>query len=137
MKPCSRCFEEKSLSEFDKNPKHSSGYKSQCKVCSAKDFKAWRESNLEKQRRRERVKHYVRKYALSFEEAEELVETNRLGICEICKEPSQIVIDHCHQSGIVRGRICSACNSMLGYSKDNIGTLKSAIKYLESFYGES
>lgn len=48
---------------------------------------------------------------------------------ESLKEP---VIDHCHATGNVRGLLCMACNSMLGYAKDNIQTLSSAIQYLKT-----
>jgi hypothetical protein len=41
------------------------------------------------------------------------------------------VVDHCHTSGKTRGILCGKCNLMLGKAEDNIGYLKSAIKYLE------
>ena len=40
-------------------------------------------------------------------------------------------LDHNHQTGKFRGWICQHCNNGLGGFRDNINTLKNAIKYLE------
>lgn len=64
------------------------------------------------------------------------------GVCKICGRPEfmrhgssgkvkDLAIDHCHQTNVIRGLLCSACNTSLGLLKDNVETLKSAIKYLE------
>jgi Recombination endonuclease VII len=42
-------------------------------------------------------------------------------------------VDHCHKTGKFRAILCGTCNVGLGQFKDNISTLKSAIKYLEKF----
>jgi hypothetical protein len=39
-------------------------------------------------------------------------------------------IDHCHETGKVRGVLCPPCNLMLGYARDNVDTLRRAIDYL-------
>jgi len=56
------------------------------------------------------------------------------GACAICKrEPGKkpLSVDHEHGSGILRGLLCSNCNSVLGHAKDNLETLYSAIHYLK------
>lgn len=135
-KNCSRCTVIKPIAEFSKDRQHSSGYKSACKVCARGDFVKWRTENLEYARRADRVGHYMRSYRLTQEQAEQLVE-NRVGPCAICTEVKPLVVDHCHTTGDVRGLVCSACNSVLGYAKDNTKTLLSAIAYLEDFYNGS
>ncbi|ADR32381.1 VR7ORF006c hypothetical protein [Escherichia phage vB_EcoM_VR7] len=54
--------------------------------------------------------------------------------CEICGIKFDSVIrknvDHCHKGGHVRGILCRQCNTGLGMFKDNIASLKNAIKYL-------
>lgn len=133
FKSCSRCKESKPLSLFSKDKYHSSGYKSACKLCATKDFISWRNKNLERVRKSDRAKHYTRKYGFSSEEAEKFV-SNRNGTCLICGNLALLVVDHCHKTNKIRGKICSSCNSLLGYSKDNISTLEKAIKYLKDFY---
>ncbi len=132
-KECSRCKEVKPLLKFSKDKQHWSGHKSACKICASKDFSNWRLKNLEKIRRDDRKRHYIRTYDLAPELAEQLVQ-NRTGECCICGHISLLVVDHCHTTGQVRGLICAACNSVLGYSRDNIKTLENTIKYLKDFY---
>ena len=42
-------------------------------------------------------------------------------------------IDHCHTTGEVRALLCSTCNSMLGFAKDNPALLRAGALYLEIF----
>jgi len=56
--------------------------------------------------------------------------------CAICgadSDPCQrmLAIDHCHDTNIIRGLLCSVCNQALGYFRDSIPTIQSAIVYLE------
>jgi hypothetical protein len=43
----------------------------------------------------------------------------------------RLAIDHDHNTGQIRGLLCSACNIALGGFKDNIDSLKRAILYLD------
>jgi hypothetical protein len=56
------------------------------------------------------------------------------GTCAICKKPDLkrlLCVDHCHTTGRVRGLLCYKCNLAIGHLKDNTGSLKSAIEYLQ------
>lgn len=133
-KVCGICKKAKELELFSKSKDHPTGRKFECRACASKRHKAWRKKNHEAVKLKDRVTHYIRKYGIPLEEAELLVK-DRTGICEICNEQHKLVVDHCHASEKVRGRICSACNSVLGYAKENKETLLSAMAYLEK-YGE-
>jgi len=55
--------------------------------------------------------------------------------CGICGRPPGAgarshSIDHCHETGVVRGVLCRDCNTGLGNFKDDIGNLQCAILYL-------
>lgn len=59
-------------------------------------------------------------------------------VCAICGEAPGVpgddglVVDHCHDSGAVRGLLCPHCNHMLGHARDNQTTLSRAIDYLQA-----
>lgn len=72
-----------------------------------------------------------RKYKISLSEYNCMVEMQG-GQCGICKEKKKLYVDHCHETGKVRGLLCQLCNSGLGLMKDNIATLKNAIIYLNN-----
>ena len=44
----------------------------------------------------------------------------------------KLVVDHCHETGVVRGLLCHNCNRALGLFKDSLTTIKNAYQYLES-----
>jgi len=54
------------------------------------------------------------------------------GKCAICKKPmKRICLDHSHKSYKIRGLLCNACNSGLGYFQDSPKLLMSAARYLK------
>ena len=59
-KACSKCKEEKLLSEFHKSPKHKYGVRSICKVCINSQNIAYRNSHLDEER--ERKKKYIKSH---------------------------------------------------------------------------
>jgi len=56
--------------------------------------------------------------------------------CAICKKHKSnfsrmLSVDHCHNTGKIRGLLCAHCNHGLGKFKDNIKILECAINYLK------
>lgn len=56
--------------------------------------------------------------------------------CLVCKstEPDGKMpwhVDHCHESGNIRGILCRHCNCALGMAKDNAYTLRALAEYLD------
>lgn len=39
-------------------------------------------------------------------------------------------VDHCHDTGRVRGMLCHGCNTALGKLGDNVAGLRRALEYL-------
>ena len=84
--------------------------------------KAWYERN--------KLRRISQRYGISEEELNSMLKTQN-NICLICsREMVQLVVDHDHQTGAVRGLLCYACNTALGLFQDNSEILKSAIAYL-------
>jgi hypothetical protein len=58
--------------------------------------------------------------------------------CKICGIPEEkaprgrLAVDHCHETGQLRGLLCNNCNVGLGQFKDNPNLLTAAIEYLQS-----
>lgn len=74
------------------------------------------------------------KYGLTLEQYNDLFNKQN-GCCAICGVHQKelklpLCVDHCHNTNNIRGLLCSKCNSGLGFFKDNVLFLKSAIKYL-------
>jgi hypothetical protein len=63
------------------------------------------------------------------------------GGCAICgstdtKGPGQFfAVDHCHETGAVRGLLCLCCNTALGQLGDDVDLLRRAIDYLNRTRG--
>lgn len=61
--------------------------------------------------------------------------------CAMCEKTAAhddikvLHVDHCHDSGKVRGLLCYNCNCLLGQARDRIDILKNAIAYLEKANG--
>ena len=75
----------------------------------------------------------LRKYGLTVATYEALA-TSQNGSCAICKSGcvtgKRLAVDHCHESGRVRGLLCFACNTSLGKLKDSPAVLATALRYL-------
>jgi len=143
LKQCRSCGVEKPLSEFNKDKNRKDGHYPYCKACTAirrskkRYYKKWRETNPEK------VKEYrrtglLRRYGLTEEDYNELLEQQNYA-CAICKSTDpkdrwdRFHVDHCHETNIVRGLLCTQCNTGLGKFYDNTETLSEAIRYLNAF----
>jgi hypothetical protein len=74
-----------------------------------------------------------KKYGITVKQRDALL-SEQGGVCAICTTDAPgntgWYVDHCHNSGAVRGVLCHHCNSLLGYARDNPQTLSKAIQYL-------
>ena len=91
-----------------------------------------------------RERHLQKRYRLSNEDYEALLFSQNGG-CAICKtdscythpksgKPVSLSVDHCHDTGTIRGILCKDCNIGLANFKDEPYLLVRAIKYLSKNY---
>lgn len=78
-------------------------------------------------------------YGITLEQYDAMVAAQK-GLCGICGKPElrgdhRLAVDHCHESGNVRGLLCRACNQALGTFGDTIAGLKLVMAYLEKAGG--
>lgn len=138
------CGEEKLQGDFRKNPKRKSGYTAECKQCLNAQATKWRKNNQEAAHAMDRIKYqkykelnrssgFKRHYGITIEEYDLMLE-DQSGGCAICHGQSsdgrRLSVDHCHESGQVRGLLCNQCNYGLGQFRDRPDLLESAARYL-------
>ena len=97
--------------------------------------KQYRENNRRVLSDRERQ----RRFGITPEGYSELLKSQN-GTCAICKQPETatrlgkvkaLAVDHCHQSGAIRGLLCADCNTGIGKLRENTSIFLSAIRYLD------
>jgi len=78
----------------------------------------------------EYLRNKVRPYGITVFEYLFMRE-NQQSACLICGiHDTNLVIDHCHSTGKVRGLLCGRCNKGLGWMNDDVRILSAAIDYL-------
>ena len=126
-KPCSKCGATKQLSEFHASSKASDGKSSWCKTRANGMARAARKRLYSKESKRKW--QLKTRYNLTPEQVNELLE-NQGGKCAICDYGLiKHHIDHCHNTGSVRGILCHQCNIRLG-GWDDISWRDRAMAYL-------
>lgn len=99
--------------------------------------KARRLTNPEDFRRWQRDSYVRTKYGIETADYELLL-AQQGGRCAICgtdnpgKNKKFWSIDHDHETGQVRGLLCSSCNRGIGLLGDNVERLEAALSYLRS-----
>jgi hypothetical protein len=139
VKRCARCREVKPLEEFHRQTKASDGRQSWCKPCAARGSREdYAKHKASPQRLAfKRNKEYRRLYGITLADYDEMFAAQD-GVCATCGSPDPGVkhdhlhVDHCHETGRVRGLLCRRCNSVIGYVHDNPDTLRRMADYLEA-----
>jgi hypothetical protein len=84
--------------------------------------RAWAKANPEKVRRASRNRHYQVKYGISLNDYESMLASQDHG-CGACGGETLpgfvLAVDHCHETGRVRGLLCDACNRAVGLLGDS------------------
>ncbi|WP_437104985.1 endonuclease VII domain-containing protein [Streptomyces sp. enrichment culture] len=53
------------------------------------------------------------------------------GVCCVCLSAVPAHVDHCHETGRVRGVLCFSCNAALGQFKNQPDVMRRAAAYVE------
>jgi hypothetical protein len=86
-----------------------------------------------------RDKHLMYEYGMTPDIFEALVEKqdNRCATCGKHGHETQrkrLFVDHCHDTGKIRGLLCQQCNTALGMVDDSIEKLSALISYLREHH---
>lgn len=119
-------------------------WRSRCKECEATDSRL-RAVNAHRDRSKERLstpylglRSYAKKLGISWAEVVERYPADNR--CEVCRRTPEeanpggrfvrLSLDHCHQTGRLRGFLCGPCNTGLGHLGDTTERLRGALAYL-------
>lgn len=104
------------------------------RTCHYNRVKEWGSTNPEARKRiydRSRLKTT---YGLSKEEADWVLDYD--GACFLCggysSDGKRLHVDHCHETGKVRGLLCNHCNRGVGCFRDQPDLMRMAADYLQS-----
>ena len=80
-------------------------------------------------------------YGITYEQFDAMLESQN-GLCRICGiemvvwegkgRPDCACVDHCHETGVIRGLLCGSCNRAIGLFNDDPELLIKASQYLSS-----
>jgi hypothetical protein len=137
-KTCVMCKSEKDRSQFNRDNSLSDGLGSYCRDCAKIKWAEHRAraklGNLERFKRSQRGRTLKYRQGIGNDQYD-LMFKECGGLCQICGETEKVrkylVVDHCHETGKIRGLLCHPCNVSLGLMKDNTNTMRRAIEYLE------
>lgn len=160
-KKCSRCKKVKTLQFFSFKNSKKRTHKNTCKACdslynslSSKEklkhyYEANRDEMLQKKRiytaaikEKKRIYDILKKYNLTLEKYRNFLRAQNskcLGCGAVDGQINygrgrHLVVDHCHESGEVRGLLCSRCNLILGMAKENPQVLMRLRDYYINYY---
>lgn len=102
----------------------------------------YRQANIDRVRQWDRARRpavraakLLRSYGITVEQYEKLADMQG-GVCAICRRKDDqghlLAVDHCHDSGAVRGLLCHKCNVALGLFRDDPAALTAAAEYLRN-----
>ena len=152
-KHCGGCNTDKPLDDFHKNSSRKDGRSTQCKVCINTRNKVWYTKNKERHNalgkanynangEKYRDRNYRKKYGITLEQYNQILE-NQNGLCALCNQPEtamhrksggklrELAVDHCHETGKIRGLLCTKCNVMISNLGDTIERAEKLVKYMK------
>lgn len=130
-KLCRACLQELPLDSFYKSTSRTrDGFRHECKACWNKESMEYHRTNREEILEKRKEYHYQKSYGISRDEFLSMVEEQG-GKCPVCSR-EDLVLDHCHDTGRVRGVLCNKCNQAIGNMLDNPALIRSLADWLET-----
>ena len=134
---CTVCNEFKTLDAFAIRKTHRIGKPvSVCTPCKVEKNRRRRQENPDHVADIERRSKFKRQYGITLDDYNNMLDKQGGG-CGICgsetagNRTKYFAVDHCHETGKVRGLLCTKCNRGLGLFNDNPKHLLNAVNYLK------
>ncbi len=137
-KLCSGCGVRKPVTQFTTDRANVDGRSHRCRDCARAAHRTWRSINSVELRKRYSRLHRLRKFGMTADDFVGLLSAQDYK-CPVCSSElllglgkgKNACVDHDHESGKVRGILCSSCNRAIGLLKDEILLLRKAVSYLQ------
>jgi len=147
LRVCTKCKEEKPLEMYPKSKMHKDGRRRHCRVCvNAANKERYKNPEIRERMKQSTVSwhrknpdawkqaYLLRTYNITLSEYEELL-AKQGGVCALCRTSETIsrgtlAVDHCHETGKIRGLLCFKCNTGIGALGDSVEGLERALSYL-------
>ena len=129
---CPRCETVKPRGDFARTASRADGLAVWCRRCNADAQRERVRRDPVAHARRRQTSDRKSRYGVSSAEFDRMLHEQG-GVCAVCRRPSTktLHVDHCHDTGVVRGLLCDLCNRGLGYFRDESQMLRAAADYLE------
>ncbi len=93
---------------------------------------AWRAAWHQRHKDWSHVRNTLSRYSLTLDQYHALFERADFA-CQICGTDDQrLGIDHCHETGRVRGVLCNSCNAAVGHLRQDPARVKATLAYVET-----
>lgn len=95
----------------------------------------WRQKNPDVDHEYQRRSRYKQKYGITTEHYDALLALQN-GKCALCdngpetERYKRLNVDHCHETGAIRGLLCTSCNHALGRLGDTAARMERVLAYL-------
>lgn len=150
-KVCPGCKIEKDLKEFYPARGKKRNHPGRCIECGKEYGKEWYRKNKAKNKRRSdkwrsenrievRDKELRNKYGITLDDYNEMLKAQD-GVCALCGKTEKVksragkiralAVDHCHDTGRVRGLLCYRCNQLIAGIGDKLESAEKLVLYME------
>lgn len=151
-KYCPGCQKTKNVRNFHKHKNKPDGLASWCKECANGNSRRWAKSNKERRARvgqtyyeqnkdKVKAKRIEREYGLSPDEHKRMKKEQN-NLCKLCGKPEtgingtsgevqELCVDHCHETGKVRGLLCRRCNHLIACLGDTEQSIEKVLEYMK------
>ncbi len=127
IKVCPRCKEEKPHSAYYSNKSRADGVQAYCILCCRAKAKVSGPKYYQKHREQIRASQLMSRRGVDMKDVPDE--------CQVCGRANGrgkgVVVDHCHDTGQVRGFLCGNCNVAIGMTDNDSNLLRKLADYLE------
>lgn len=140
-KECKTCRKDVPLVLFYPTKKGKYGRSQSCIECEKRQRREeWKNNKPNRSKTQQHYNHIKSTYGLTRAQYDAMVLASN-GRCSVCGSPPEsksgrLHVDHCHQTGKIRGMLCRRCNTAMGFMKDDPWRFLSAIAYISIHHGK-